>query len=232
MSSRTFLITGASKGIGRAVAEQLAAEGHKVVGIARHAERGDFPGELVALDLSDAGRSAVGLTELAAHYAFDGLVNNVGLVKPQALGTIDLGSFDEVMRVNLHPAILATQALLPGMRARGWGRVVNLAASPAEGARGAAGMGAYMAAKAGVLSLTRTLALEEAAHGITVNAVLPGVIETEGAGPGVRAHPERYAPVGRLGRPEEVARAVVFLCSTDSGYITGAGLPVAGGWGL
>lgn len=118
---RTFLITGASKGIGRAIAEQLAASGHRVVGIARRVEDSRFPGELIAADLRDSDSTIQALEKLKARYTFDGLVNNVGLVKPQGIGEVDLISFDDVMKVNLHPALLATQALLPGMSARGWG---------------------------------------------------------------------------------------------------------------
>ena len=125
MTRRTFLITGASKGIGRAVAEHLDRAGHRVVGIARKPDL-TFPGILFPLDLSDRALTKEVLADLAQTYEFDGLVNNVGLVRAQALGEIDLDTFDDVMRVNLHSALQATQALLPNMRAKGWGRVVNI----------------------------------------------------------------------------------------------------------
>jgi hypothetical protein len=125
MTRRTFLITGASKGIGRAVAEHLDRSGHRVVGIARTPDL-SFPGILFPLDLSDRTLTQEVLAELARTYEFDGLVNNVGLVRPQVLGEIDLDTFDDVMRVNLHSALQATQTLLPQMRAKGWGRVVNI----------------------------------------------------------------------------------------------------------
>ena len=117
MTQRTYLVTGASKGIGRALCEHLAQAGHTVVGIARNADDPDFPGTLVALDLADRERSAQVLKELSERFAFDGLVNNVGLVRPQALGEIDLDAFDDVMRVNLHSALQATQRYCPACAA-------------------------------------------------------------------------------------------------------------------
>ncbi|MGH7222388.1 MAG: SDR family NAD(P)-dependent oxidoreductase, partial [Gemmataceae bacterium] len=114
MYSRTFLITGASKGIGLAVSQRFARAGHRVVGIARNASAPDFPGTLVPADLGNRESAAQALVDLTSRFTFDGLVNNVATVLPQRLGEIDLDSFDETLRVNLHPAILATQALLPG----------------------------------------------------------------------------------------------------------------------
>lgn len=231
MTRRTFLITGASKGIGRAVAEHLDRAGHRVVGIARTPDL-SFPGILFPLDLSDRVLTQEVLADLAQTYEFDGLVNNVGLVRPQVLGEIDLDTFDDVMRVNLHSALQATQALLPNMRASGWGRVVNISSLTVLGITQRT---AYAAAKAALISFTRSWALELAQTGVTVNAVAPGPTETElfrANNPPGSAGEARYlagVPMGRLGQPQEIAAAIAFLLSEQSGFITGQTLFVDGG---
>ncbi|HTK35499.1 MAG TPA: SDR family NAD(P)-dependent oxidoreductase [Caulobacteraceae bacterium] len=118
MTERIFLVTGATKGIGRALSDRLARSGQRVVGIARGADP-TFPGTLAPIDLSDTQRAQAGLAELAERYAFDGVVNNVGQVRLAPLGQIDVADADDLFRINVHPAIMATQAILPPSGKRG-----------------------------------------------------------------------------------------------------------------
>ena len=169
--NRTVLISGASKGIGRALAERLATQGHKVIGIARTGDA-TFPGELRTVDLSDRDATSAALRDISSATRIDAVVNNAGLVRPQTLEEVTLDALDAVLDVNLRTAIQLTQAALPGMRQQGWGRVVNIASLVALGA---VERTAYAAAKAALISSTRGWALELATTGITVNAVAPGL---------------------------------------------------------
>ncbi|WP_199257232.1 SDR family oxidoreductase [Pantoea sp. BAV 3049] len=228
---RTFLITGASKGIGLALANRLTGAGHHVVGIARGASE-YFPGTLISADLADIQQTQRTFEELSQQYAFDGIVNNVGLVKPQRLGQIDLTSFEEVLRVNLYPAIQGTQAILPGMKDRRWGRIVNISSLTVLGS---VERTAYAAAKASLISFTRNWALELAQTGITVNGVAPGPTETElfrANNPPGSVGEERYlksVPMKRFGKPDEIAATIAFLMSEDAAFMTGQTLYVDGG---
>ncbi|MBE1529909.1 NAD(P)-dependent dehydrogenase (short-subunit alcohol dehydrogenase family) [Sphingopyxis sp. OAS728] len=231
MTKRTFLVTGASKGIGRALSVQLAAAGHHVVGVARGKDP-TFPGTLVSVDLGNSKAAAEAFSDLARQHSFDGVVNNLGLVRMQPLGDIALDELDDILRGNLHPTIQTVQAVLPTLREKRWGRIVNLSSIVVIGI---AQRTAYAAAKAAINSFTRTWALELAESGITVNSVAPGPVETEmfrqntPAGSEAERRFLSQIPMRRLAKPEEIATAIAFLLSEEAGYITGQTLFVDGG---
>jgi 3-oxoacyl-[acyl-carrier protein] reductase len=237
LSQKTALVTGASRGIGRAAALALARAGANVAVHfhAREAEAQVVREAIVALgrrsivvqaDVSRAG-DVTGLVRAVEDDlgAIDILVNNAGITRPQAIEAITERDWDDLIAVNLKSAFLVTQAALPGMRTRRWGRIVNLSSVAAQ-LGGVVGPH-YAASKAGILGLTHAYAALLAKEGITVNAVAPALIATEMVTSNPRATPA-LIPVGRFGSADEVADTIVMLAG--NGYITGQTINVNGGW--
>ena len=242
------LVTGGSRGIGRAAAEELAREGYKVALIARTPERLEAAArELVetlgldaehapvtfALDVGDGQAVGDAVDRLAAEWGrIDILVNNAGITQPLKSLEIQPDHYDAVLDVNLRGTLYMSQAVIPVMQRARSGSIVNLSSVSAQRGGGIFGGPHYSAAKAGILGLTKSCAKELAARQITVNAVAPGFIETDmtaALSDEVRASYEAAIPLKRMGTAQEIADAVAFLASDRAAYITGQVLAVNGG---
>lgn len=231
---KAIVVTGASKGIGRAISEDLDRQGWRVIGVARTAPL-DFPGEFLEANLGDAAATKSLAQRLAAREDILGIVNNVGVARHERFGEVDPDAFAAVLDFNLRSALQLTQAVLPAMRAARFGRIINVTSLVV---RGLPFRTSYAAAKAALESLTRTMAAELAPLGITANAVAPGPTETElfrqNNLPGGEGEARYLAliPMQRLGQPQEIAAAVAFLASEAAGFVTGQTLHVDGGASL
>lgn len=231
-AKRTFVITGATKGIGYATAKRLHQQGHHIIGIARHKPTNEFPGDLHILDLLDECATEKIFKIINEKYQIDGIVNNVGIAVRDALENVQLKDLRTVLDLNLRPALQATQIFINGMIDRKFGRIVNISSRAVLGSKNAT---SYAAAKAGMIAFTRIWALELAQKGITVNAVAPGPTETEHfrqqrpKGSEAELMSLRSIPMNRLGQPNEIAATIDFFLSEEAGFITGQTLFVDGG---
>jgi len=232
MNDRATLITGASRGIGRALATRLAGEGETVIGLSRSRPADAFPGAYYETDLADRNALAASLKAITAAHPVTRVVNNAGALVAAELADTTLEGFETEIAVNLRAALQCVQACLPEMRKRGSGRIVNVSTRAITGRIKRTG---YAAAKMGLIGFTRTWALELAPFGITVNAMAPGPIATEmfltNMPPG---SPEYEAvisgiPMRRMGKPEEAAAAIAFFLSDDAAFVTGQTLFACGG---
>lgn len=226
---RSALVTGAGRGIGRAIAESLSADGD--VGFMDVAFDGDNGGIQIEADVSDREAVREGVEDFAQQYGgIDRVVCAAGIIRDRMSWKMTDDDWDAVISVNLTGAFNVVRAALPHVRKSGQGRVVFI--SSINAVRGNLGQANYAAAKAGMIGLTRTLARELARDRATVNAVLPGYIDTEmtrGLPEEARQRAIARTPLGRLGSVTDIASAVRFLCSDEAGFITGVALPVDGG---
>jgi 3-oxoacyl-[acyl-carrier protein] reductase len=241
LTDRVALVTGASQGIGEAIARALAEAGAKVVLAARNREKlaavlagieaARGQALAVGMDVADPAQVKAAFQQAIERFGrLDILVNNAGITRDGLSMRLKIEDWESVLRTNLTGAHLCAQQAIPSMLRQRWGRIINISSVVAQ--MGNPGQVNYVAAKAGMIGLTKSLALELASRHITVNAVAPGFIETEMT----QALPEKAVeqlsariPLGRLGTPADVAGAVVFLSSEEAGYITGHVLSVNGG---
>lgn len=241
MTNRTAFITGASRGIGRACAQALAAAGARVALAARNVEQLEAVAAtiratgaeayVVPLDLSSPGSIKEAISNTSKDFGpITILVNNAGITKDGLALRMKKEDWDTVIATNLTGAFLAIQQVLQGMMRERWGRIINI--SSVVGEMGNAGQANYVASKAGLIGLTKSIAQEMGSRNITVNAVAPGYIETDMTQALSQELKDKLLaniPLKRIGRPEDVAAAVRFLASEEAGYITGHVLDVNGG---
>ena len=235
--ARVALVTGGTRGIGRAIVERLSADGVKVAaGYSGNDEAAEAlkreTGAMVIkgnVGVIEDCRRAVEAVE-AELGPIEILVNNAGITRDGVFHKMTPDQWSEVIRVNMDSLFNMTRQVIEGMRDRGWGRIINI--SSINGQKGQMGQTNYSAAKAGMIGFTKALALENARKGVTVNCIAPGYIDTDMVAAVPADVLEKIVakiPVGRLGKAEEIARGVAFLCGEEAGFITGSTLSINGG---
>ncbi len=232
LEGKVALVTGASRGIGHAIAQELAKQGAKVVGTAT-SEAGlkNIPGTGKVLNVRDAAQTDALVESIQKELGeIQILVNNAGITRDNLALRMKDADWDEVIETNLRAVFRLSRAVMRGMMKARWGRIINI--TSVVGASGNPGQANYAAAKAGVVAMTKSLARELGSRNITVNCVAPGFIDTDMT----RALSEEqrkglleHIPLGRLGTPQDVAAAVAYLASPGGGYVTGSVLHVNGG---
>jgi acetoacetyl-CoA reductase len=234
---KVAVVTGGTRGIGHAISVELKSGGYRVAAIyggndaAAHKFQAETNIPIFKWDVGDYDACVAGLKQVESQMGpISILVNNAGITRDAMLHRMTPQQWRDVIRTDLDSVFNMVQPIINGMRDRGFGRIVNI--SSVNGQKGQIGQSNYSAAKAGIIGFTKALAQESAKKGITVNCVAPGYINTEM----VAAVPEKVLeaiiaqiPVGRLGKPEEIARCVAFLASDDAGFITGATISANGG---
>jgi len=244
LKGRTAFITGAGQGIGRACAEVFASRGADLVlldknsatlhGVCEKIGKAGRKLVPVLVDLTDTDALRRELETHCSNLTIDILVNNAGFDRPGTTSKMDKAGFEAVLGIHLTVPLLLIQFVLPSMRSRKWGRIINV--SSIYGLIGGKGEVAYSTAKAGLIGFTKSIAREAGADGVTVNAVLPGLIRT----PTIETFMAQKfkdaiiqeTPLGRMAEPEEVARVIAFLASDDASFITATAIPISGGWGI
>ncbi len=230
------LVTGGSAGIGASICQHLLDDGYHVLNLSRR--KSESQGDRITnieVDLSDVEATKGAIAELAGKYEILSLVHNAGVIRPDLIEDVKLEDVEYVTRLHLYTSILLTQGVLDAMKANKFGRIVLISSRAMLGLETRSG---YSATKAGQIGLVRTWAMELGQHGITVNAVAPGPIVTDMFTEVVPEDSDKAkqiaqsVPVRRLGKPDDVSRAVMFLLSPDNGFVTGQCIFVCGGASL